>query len=160
MATGEDHAAPRKGGKLTLLVLLLVCGLAVAGGFTLPMFLHLGHAKKAAAPPKTKKPALIQFGDIVVNLSEERLSRYLRAKLIIVVDETDLRTTEDLLQKQKPFLKNWLISYLADQSLQEVSGAGGVNRLRREIRDRFNAMLFPDGSEHIEDILFDEFVVQ
>jgi flagellar basal body-associated protein FliL len=49
---------------------------------------------------------------------------------------------------------------LSDQSLQEVSGKAGVNRVRREIREQFNAMLWPDGSEYIQDILFDEFVVQ
>ena len=53
-----------------------------------------------------------------------------------------------------------LIGYLSDQSMQEVSRAVGVNRIRREIRDQFNAMLFPDGAEKIHDILFDEFVVQ
>ena len=36
----------------------------------------------------------------------------------------------------------------------------GVNRVRREVRDRFNEMLYPDGEERILDVLFDEYVVQ
>ena len=99
------------------------------------------------------------FGDVVVNLGEERLTRYLRVKLIVVVNEVHQKTTTDLMAKQKPFLKNWLISYLSDLSMQDVSGAAGVNRVRREIRDQFNAMMFPDGSEKVQDVLFDEFVV-
>ena len=35
-----------------------------------------------------------------------------------------------------------------------------MNRIRREIRDQFNAMLYPNGEEKIIEILFDEFVVQ
>ena len=40
------------------------------------------------------------------------------------------------------------------------AGRAGVNRLRREIREQFNAMLYPNGEEPIVEILFDEFVVQ
>ncbi len=49
---------------------------------------------------------------------------------------------------------------MSDKGLQEVSGAGGVNRLRREIQDQFNALLYQDGSDKIRDVLFEEFVVQ
>ena len=34
------------------------------------------------------------------------------------------------------------------------------NRIRREIRDHFNAMLFPNEAEKLNDILFEEFNVQ
>jgi flagellar basal body-associated protein FliL len=161
MATATEQAQPaRKVGMISWLALALAGLLAIAAGFSVPMVLSPEAPKKSAAPKETKRPALIPFGDVVVNLGEERLTRYLRAKLLVVVDETHQKTVTDLLAKQKPFLKSWLISYLSDQSLQEVSGAAGVNRIRRDVRDQFNAMLFPDGSERIQDILFDEFVVQ
>jgi flagellar protein FliL len=160
MATDVDEKAPRKGGAVGWLVLILAALLAIAGGFSLPLYLMPPTSHKAPVPEESKRPALIPFGEVVVNLGEERLTRYLRAKLLIVVDDVHQKTVNDLMLKQKPFLKSWLISYLSDQSLQEVSGAAGVNRVRREVRDKFNSMLFPDGSERIQDILFDEFVVQ
>lgn len=162
MATGAEQAAPpKKGGLIGYMILALAGLLAIAGGFSAPMLMAPeGPPKKAVRPPNTKRPALIPFGEVVVNLGEERLTRYLRVKLLIVVDEAHQKETTELLTKQKPFLKSWLISYLSDQSLQEVSGAAGVNRVRREVRDQFNAMLFPNGAELIQDILFDEFVVQ
>jgi flagellar protein FliL len=161
MATAGEEIAPRKGGLVGWLVLVFAALLAIAAGFSVPLYLFPAPQKKAApAVSELKRPALLPFGEVVVNLGEERLTRYLRAKLLIVVDEGQLKYVKEHLEKQKPFMKSWLISYLSDQSLQEVSGAAGVNRIRREVRDRFNAMLCPDGSECIQDILFDEFVVQ
>jgi flagellar protein FliL len=161
MATeAEEAAPPRKKGWKSWLVPMVAGLLAVAAGFAVPMYVVPETPKKAAPVRETKRAALISFGEVVVNLGEERLTRYLRVKILIVVDEAHQKTVNDLLQKQRPFLKSWLIGYLSDQSLQEVSRQVGVNRVRREILDRFNAMLFPDGTERIQDILFDEFVVQ
>jgi flagellar protein FliL len=160
MATADDKKAPRKGGMIGWLVLVLAALIAIAAGFSVPLYLFPVPQKKTAQVVEVKRPALIPFGEVVVNLGEERLTRYLRVKLLIVVDEANQKSVKELVDKQKPFLKSWLISYLSDQSLQEVSGAAGVNRIRREVRDRFNAQLCPEGAEFIEDILFDEFVVQ
>jgi flagellar basal body-associated protein FliL len=162
MATGTDKPAgtgAAKGGP-GWIVMIVVALVAVGAGFAVPrMFLAGGAAK----PPEkeSKKPAIVPFGDaLVVNLGEERLTRYLRVKIILVVDGNDEKKIADHIQKQKAYLKSWLISFLSDQSVQEVSRAAGVNRIRREIRDQFNAMLFPDGSEKVLDVLFDEFQVQ
>jgi hypothetical protein len=45
-------------------------------------------------------------------------------------------------------------------TLEEVRGAGGVNRTRREFQEQFNYLLFGDGPDKIMDVLFEEFVVQ
>lgn len=160
-----DAGAPPKGRMKAVLILGVVGLLAGAGGFALPILLtHAGFSmlgQGAEAESKLgNKPAFIPVGDVVVNLSEERLTRYLRVKLILVVDTSQEKAITELFTKNKAILKNWLISHLSDKSLSEVSGATGVNRLRREIQDQFNALLFPDGSEKIHDVLFEEFVVQ
>jgi flagellar basal body-associated protein FliL len=163
MASKPQAPAPAK-GKRKLLPLLLVCGLLAGGaGAALPWLLP--HKKTGAVaaegPPKpTGKQAYSPFGEVVVNLNEERLTRYLRVKLLLVVDTVHEKEVAELVEKRRPKLKNWLIGYLSDRSLQDVSGATGVNRLRREIWREFNAELFPDGSEKIMDIFFEEFVVQ
>lgn len=156
---------PKGGGKMW--ILLGACAvLAVGLGGAVPFFLfrqpgagdkgahgdghHRGDVKRAYVP----------FGDVVVNLNEERLTRYLRVKMLLVVDADFEKSLAELVTKNKPVLKNWLIGHMSDKSLQEVSGAAGVNKLRREIWREFNAELFPDGSEKIRDIFFEEFVVQ
>jgi flagellar FliL protein len=161
MADAVDKAAAPKSGMKGWLLLGVVAVAAAGGGSALPwMLLREHHAEAPSHEKEARKTALIPFGDAVVNLGEERLTRYLRIKLILVVDQANEKTVNGLLQDEKAFLKNWLISYLSDQNIQEVSRAAGVNRIRREVRDQFNAMLFPDGAEKINDVLFDEFVVQ
>jgi flagellar basal body-associated protein FliL len=102
----------------------------------------------------------VPFGDAIVNLNEDRLTRCLKVKILLVADARDEKPLIELVQKKKPILKNWLIAHLSDQSLQEVSGVSGVNKPRREIWHQFNTKLCSDGSEKMLDIFFVEFVVQ
>ena len=165
MAKADETAPAKKGGLRTWLLLGVVALVATLGGAAMPYGLAvagvslpgLGAAKDTNAD---NKPAFVPVGDVVVNLSEERLTRYLRVKLILAVDESQEKVVKDLFDKNKAILKNWLIGHLSDKTLAEVSGASGVNRLRREIQDQFNAILFPDGSEKIHDVLFEGLVVQ
>ncbi|MBI3408755.1 MAG: flagellar basal body-associated FliL family protein [Planctomycetes bacterium] len=154
-------APPKKKGNM--LVICVVALVALGAGFATPMFLHLDSPSTKQHPVKEKahaKPVTIPFGDVVVNLGEERLTRYLRVKIILVVDGENEKSVTEHINKQKAYLKSWLISYLADLSIQEVSRATGVNRLKREIRERFNELLSPEGQEIVLEVLFDEFVVQ
>lgn len=157
----ETAAPPKSSGKGMFLWIGLAV-LALGGGASVPWLLGRSHdtgKEKKVEAPKNKREA-IPFGDVVVNLGEDRLNRFLRVKLMVAVEESDAKEVGELLTKQKAFLKSWLIGYLSDQSTADVTKRVGVNRLRREIREQFNAMLFPNGEETIVDILFDEYVVQ
>ncbi len=165
VVAAEPQAAPAKGGKLGWVVIAVVCLLAVGGGLALPLLLNFdGHAAGAGEPEKKTsgepKQALISFGDVVVNVATGTYTRYLKVKIMVVVDEKDEKTVKELLDKKKPWLQNWVTSYLSDRTLDELHGSAGKNRARREIRDQFNAMLFPDGSEKITDLLMPEFYFQ
>jgi flagellar basal body-associated protein FliL len=155
-------ATPKKGIK-GLLVWIVLAIMSASAGASLPWIMRGKHHDNAAAkknePPK-HKTAAIPFGEVVVNLGEERLNRYLRVKLLVAVEESDAKEMTELLTKQKAFLKDWLIGYLFSHSSQDVGRKLVVSRIRREIRDQFNAMLYPGGEEKILEILFDEFVVQ
>ena len=161
--------APKKGG-LKKFVVLGVVGLLVTGaGAAVPLMLP---AKEASASGKGRgsegeghrsgqeKPAFIPFGDVVVNLAEERLTRYLRVKLVLVVDHSEEKEMTEEVGKNKAIMKNWLIGYLSDKSLKDVNGAAGVNRLRREIQEQFNSLLGAGRVDKVRDVLFEEFVVQ
>jgi flagellar protein FliL len=162
MAT--ETAAPPKSGKKGLVLLILIALIAVAGGATLPWVLggsrsHATTEKKKTEAAKIKQTAIF-FDTVRVNLPEERLNRFLIVKIMVAVEESEAKEITEHMEKQKAFLKNRLISYLSDQSMHEVTRQIGVNRIRREIRDEFNAILYPEGEEKILDVLFDEFVVQ
>lgn len=164
MSNDKPASSSKGGGKMMLLV-LVACGLlALGAGVAVPYFLFHDTAKGEHAreePHSTAvKQAFVPFGEVVVNLNEDRLTRYLKVKILLVVEARDEKSVTDLATKKKPVLKNWLIGHLSDKSLPEVSGASGVNKLRREIWHEFNKELFPDGAEKILDIFFEEFMVQ
>ena len=161
MATEAEKIAPPNKGKGGMITLVLVAVLAMGAGYAAPLLMggHDGH-KTHKKETESHKPVLLPFGDgIPFNLGEERLNRFVKAKIILVIDGNHEKAITELIAKQKPHLKSWLISYLADLSVEDIRRAAGVNRVRREIRDQFNALLYPDGSELILDVLFDEFLV-
>jgi flagellar basal body-associated protein FliL len=168
--------APVKKSKKPLLILAVLAAVAVAGGVGTTLLLGgKGHAEKEE-PKLAKKAelAFVPFGDVTVNLAEERLTRYLRAKIIFQVAPEDEKTVTDAVQKHKAVLKNELITYLSDKTLKEVSGTEKINFLRREIKVKFNFLLHTMHVERkgeaarggelepelIKEILFEEFVVQ
>lgn len=165
MSTDAATPAASKTGRRSWIVWILIAVVAIGLGGALPWVLggSLGgdHAAKKKKPESTKNQlTAIPFDDVVVNLGDEKLNRYLRVKLMIAVEESDSREVTELVTKQKAFLKNWLICHLSDQSSQEVSRRLNVNRIRREICDQFNLILYPSGEGKVVDILFDMFVVQ
>ncbi len=111
-------------------------------------------------PEPNAKTAFIEFEEIVVNLDESRYNRYLKLNFSLQVADSQKSSVERLLEEKKAVLKNWLISHLADKSLEDIRGKFGHNRLRREIHDHFNMTLFDDGIERVQDILFRDINIQ
>ncbi len=162
-APPAENAGKKGRGLLSWVVFAVVAVLAAGAGFAVPMFLPKQAAEHTPTAPKAAgeaQEALVPFGEVVSNLAEDRLNRYLRVNVILVVDAANEKAVTDAVQKKKALMRNWLLSYLSDQTLQGVTGAVGQNRIRREILDQFNAILFPDGSEKIRNVIFEEFNVQ
>jgi len=168
---GEDQAAAaeKSSGAMSWVATGVVALAAGAAGFAFPYLVSQMRSSADAsqtqpAPRRVQRsrsePAFISFGELVVNLAEERLTRYISVQLTLQVDAEDLEEVTELVEKHKAVLRNWLIGYLSDKRLDDVRGTVGVNRLRREILEHFNAILFPDGYEKIQDVLFEDFKVQ
>lgn len=130
-----------------------------------------GHGKAAASGKEgthddhsgstsSNGPQFVPFGRIVVNLNEPALTKYLSLDITILADGKDDTAVRTAVEERIPILRTWLTSHLADKTMEDVRGKVGVNRLRREIQDQFNALLFDDGQERVRDILFEEFHVE
>jgi flagellar FliL protein len=121
---------------------------------------------KAFTMPKQEDTIFLPFGEpgkdqsVVVNLDEGRMSRYLRIAISLQIAKSQEETFKKLIDEKKIVLRNWLLSKISDLNLDDIRGAAGQNRLRREIREQFNAVLCPDGYDQIYDVLFEEFNVQ
>jgi flagellar basal body-associated protein FliL len=167
---GQETAKAGGGGKLGWIVTaVLAGGLGVAIPYVLPASFQpgAGHTEESAhetetpaSPAAAPKLTSIEFDEVVVNLDEGRLNRYLDLSIELEVSEKDKDLVTAKIAENKAKLKNWLLSYLSDQDMEDVRGAIGQNRLRREIRDQFNTVLFPDGYDRIENVYFTKFAVQ
>jgi flagellar basal body-associated protein FliL len=162
--TTDTAAQPprRKGRKLIPIVVCLVC---IGAGAAVPMVVNVPQMfGKTKAEPKVKNNpddlVIVPFGDVVVNLAEERMTRYLRLKLAVLVEVENEKDVTDRLTKLKAAVKSKLIGYLSGKTLKDVSGSVGVNRLQREVLEQFEEVLYPTGHSHIKAVMFEEYVVQ
>ncbi len=167
MANAEA-GGPKKGGSKKFVVIGAAGLVLTLAGAAVPLFLPARGAQAAGGRGSegeghkagAEKVAFVPFGDAVVNLAEDRLTRYLRVKLVLVVDRAQEKEMTEEVTREKAVLKNWLIGYLSDKSLKEVNGTANVNRLRREILEHFNKLLGAESTDKVRDVLFEEFVVQ
>ncbi len=168
--TQADAAAPEKRS----LIPWIVVGVISAGlGGAVPMFLPSQTAEVEEKPkpafelPTPENTIFIPFADpdvkgdeLVVNLNEGNLTRYLRIVIELQIPKDAELEIKEKLKENRVLLRSWLISKISDKDLESVRGAAGQNRLRREIQDQFNSVLFTDGYDRIYDVLFYEFAVQ
>lgn len=163
--TQDDAAARRAGPSVIGWIAVGLTG--AAAGFAVPFFLPTAEPTRANEPEASyyeqlppDKAMFIEFGDVTVNLDEGRMNRYLRLKISLQINKDEEQMIQETLEKRRLILRNWLLSHLSDKDLDSIRGAAGQNMLRREIRDQFNTVMFPDGYDRIHDVLFEEFNVQ
>lgn len=162
--TGENQENEAK--KSGLISLLIVAIVSVSAGIATPLLWDAFMTTEVAAKnePELEEPeappVFIPFEDVTVNLDSTTLNRFLHVKIALQIKEKDQKEVEADLLARKQVLKDWLLGYLRDQKLEDIRGASGHNRLRRDIGDQINAMLYADGPEKIHRVLFEEFNVQ
>ncbi|MBN9120793.1 MAG: flagellar basal body-associated FliL family protein [Planctomycetes bacterium] len=113
--------------------------------------------KQLTVPPAD----VIRFGDVVVNLNDDRNQRYIRIVVAFKVEEASHRELSARVLARKAELKTWMITYLADKSIKDVSGSAGINRVRDDMRQGLGKILQQNRKENpIKEVLFEEYVVQ
>ncbi len=168
----ESSGSSRLGALLPYLLPVGIALLAGAGGYlsgrvdtstpgTADAALH-EEAPPPAVPPSAAdgEVAYYDLAPIVVNLNDPRQTRYLRATLRFAMSEKDHADVVETIEKRLPELRNWLIVYLANLSLEEVRGAKNLNGIRRDIRDSMNDRLWADGRPLINEVLLKDWVIQ
>ena len=153
----EPSADPQRGtGPRTYLVVAILGTMALITA-TIAMAAVAGRTRPAT---ENQQPAYIEFGDVVANLNSPRFSRYLRVRLVLVVDKSDQPRVQDAVESKRALLRSWIIGRLADLQLSDVRGSAGQAQLKREITRQFNRVLFEDQSAGIRTVLFEHFNVQ
>lgn len=167
-AQTDAAAAPAAASGPGLIAWLAVGTLAAGLGAAVPLAASMlappPEVPKAPEPynasPMPDEMTFLTYGDATVNLDEGRMNRYLRVKIALHIRKSDEAIVKKAIASKELILRNWLLSNLSDKVLDDIRGKAGQNMLRREIRDYFNATLFPDNYERVYDVLFEEFNVQ
>ena len=177
---GDAAEAEGKKSSLMGIVVWVVVGLVgIVGGFLTPMLLmpDPGEAKETEiieAPPETEEKTMdipipdpnedvgfVPFDkDVVLNFNDPRQARFLKMNFTLQVAKSQVEPITKLVEEKHDVLRNWLIGHIADKRVEDIRGKQGTNRLRREIHDAFNEILFFDGIERVQDVLFQDLSVQ
>ncbi len=170
MASAEqtDSEPDKKSGSMMKIVIwLVVVMLSIGGGFATPLLIaqlnkpaDQNQKPETAAPDPTEEVEFIDFDEVVAVLGNSRFSRYLKMNFSLQVAQSQKLDVEQKIEKRKALLTNRIISHVAEISAEDLEGKFGHNRLRREMHGFFNEILFDDGIERIQDVLFRELQVQ
>jgi flagellar basal body-associated protein FliL len=162
--------APTGGARAKLLQVVLPLGVilaAAAAGLLVNRLGATGPSPRQAAgdtaptpQPKEQNYEYYEFGEVLVNLNDPRLSRIIAVNLMLAIGKDDYDAAVAAIKENTPALKNWLLIYLADRSLDEVRGASNLNHILRDVQEAFNRRLWPDGRPLIARVEFKRWVVQ
>lgn len=163
MADAEAAEEKPKSGLMVAIIASAVVGFLSGGlGFGAMAFMTAPAEEVTDEPEPPPEYIFIPFGGQVVNINDQKLTRYLRVNLTIqmAAEDNDEAALTELVEKRKPILTDWLLRYLSDMQMEDIRGGVGQNRLKREIQNYFNTVLFPDGMKQIDNLLFEEFSIQ
>ena len=102
----------------------------------------------------------VDFEPIIANLNLPRLERYIRATITLAMREKNSEAALPQIDRKKAELRSHLTGYLSGQTLEDVRGPQNLNRIRREILDICNQLIWPKRRPLIDHVLFKEFTVQ
>lgn len=167
----SDAADGVKGGVRKLVFLGVgVVVIAAGAGAAMGLLLNSGPEEIAGTGPAAEEQGYTDdtekdfeyypFEPVTVNLNVRRGNRYLKVKMFLAVAQGEKGEIFPAIDEKQRELKDWLMGYLRDHTLEEVTGKKNQVRIQREIAQSFNEKLWPDGRPHIDHVLFDEFTVQ
>ncbi|MDD5558326.1 flagellar basal body-associated FliL family protein [Candidatus Methylomirabilis sp.] len=162
----EKKASAAGGGKLKAIAIQAGIFMALTGaafGVNLyvlkPMLVVSGkeQAKEPPAKPKTERHAgkILLLDPAIVNIAGTNGRRYLKVTVQIEIPEEEKLVKE--VEARKPLLSDRLIQILARKPLEEVTSAGSLEILKRQIADQFGKEL---GADRLQDVYLTEFVIQ
>jgi flagellar basal body-associated protein FliL len=98
---------------------------------------------------------------VLANLDEPGVTRYVRVTVTLEMSpDMDKAKGEEFLTARQMVLRDWMTTYFAGLSLEDCRGTRNLSRIKKEVVENFNKILFPDSRPFVESVLFKEFAVQ
>ena len=106
-------------------------------------------------------PWVEELEPVLANLDEPGVTRYVRVTITLEMSpELDEIKGREFLGTKKMLVRDWLTTYLAGLSLEDVRGSRNLNRIKKDVLYQCNELLFPNGKPFVGRIFFKEFAVQ
>ncbi|MEN6309371.1 MAG: flagellar basal body-associated FliL family protein [Anaerohalosphaeraceae bacterium] len=173
----NEQSAGKKMGLFVWLILGAVVLAGATGGFALsqllgsPAVVAEDTEKTLAEQPEIFTPEAANPGQktwiypnlepIVANLDEPGVTRFVRVSVMLEMSpQMDPVKGLEFLDEKKVTLQDWMTTYFAGLTLEDVRGTRSLNRIKREIQDQVNQLLFGQEKPYVERVLFKEFAVQ
>jgi flagellar basal body-associated protein FliL len=172
----KDATSGKKGGLVGWIITFAVAVVCAGGGYGLSgLFAKAApekidpevEAKKDEAEaylsddPKGAKPWTFDFKPITANLNEPGSGRMIQVTVVIELSsDMDQTRGEDFLKEQVIRMRDWLGTYLAGLKLEQVNGSSNQTRMKVDIRENFNGILFPDTKPLIQRVMLKDYIIQ
>ena len=160
-AAAVEEVAPKKGGKLKIIVLALVGVLVLVGGVIAYLLMSsppdAEGAEGADAEQVERKPPVYEtLAVFTVNLSDHQ--HFLQTELQLALENVE---AQQLVKDRMPEVRDVLIRLLSSKTVDELTQADGKDRLADEIRQQLNGVLgVQSDGEGVRKVLFAAFIIQ
>lgn len=142
---------------LTLGILAALTGAAIAVNLYVlkPMLGVKAETVESSDSVKRQLGKILPLDPAIVNIAGTNGRRYLKATIQIEIPDDEKLLNE--VQARKAILTDRLIRILSSKPLEELTGAGSLDRLKREIGEQFGQEL---GADRLLAVYLTEFVIQ
>lgn len=114
-----------------------------------------------AENPEMGKPWTHELELITRNLNEPGATRMIQFAVVMELsEEMDEELGKEFLESKKMYLQDWLGTYLSNLNLLQVQGGSSQNRMKNEIKESFNEILFPDTKPLVNKIMLKGYILQ
>jgi len=162
--SGEDV---QKKGFMPIICLIVVILIAAGGGYGVSLFIGSTGPDSALGDNSGDDEFddvtdddefdYYTFKSMTVALVSPRGSSYLRSTVVLKIKKGYFEKVSARIDMKKHEIKDMFNSYLGGLGLKEVLGTRNQNRIKRELRDSLNELLWPGSKPGIYQVLLEEF---
>lgn len=170
----KEAKSGKKGGLLGWAITFGVAVICAVGGYGLSgLFAKVAPSKTDQVDEAKKAEELkylaenpdkawtFELDPITSNLNERGATRMIQVTVIIELsDRMDKTKGQEFLNDKVIRLRDWLGTYLAGLKLEQVSGSSNQTRMKVDISENFNEILFPDTKPLIQKVYLKDFIIQ
>lgn len=159
MAEETENSAPKKKGKLGLILIVICILLAGGGGAAIgylglvPMDLLTGKSNNKVKLPNIDDTIFIKMPPLIIPLGQNAKAKHLRAVFSIETDKTYINRIEKL----QPRLMDMLNTYLRAVEEKELTNPERFQNLQAQMLRRARLV---SGEDAVKNLLVQEFVLQ